>query len=97
LSKAQGPPKIPSNSGGLVEGAEGGGVRVTEEKGFFEWPGVKCMSSLPRISVNYFSPLNIEESTETESMLDSPQKAEREREWWMWMSLWKEQQSGCCG
>ena len=56
------------------------------------------MSSLPRVSVNYFSPLNIEESTETESMLDSPQKAEKRvgvadedkpvkgmAEWVLWM------------
>ena len=56
------------------------------------------MSSLPRVSVNYFFPLNIEESTETESMLDSPQKTERRvgvadkdepvegmAEWVLWM------------
>jgi len=76
LSKAQGHPKIPSNSGGLVEGAEGGGARVTEERGFFKWPEVKSMSSLPWVSVNYFLPLTIEENTETKSMPDHPQEVE---------------------
>ena len=98
LSKTQGHPKVPSNSGGLVKGAERGGVRVTEERGFLEQPGVKCMSSSPMVSVNYFSPLNIEESTEIESMLDSPQNAEKRvgavdadvpvegtAEWVLWM------------
>ena len=62
LSKAQGHPKILSNSGGLVEGEKG--VRVAEERGFFKQPGVKSMSSLPWVSINYFSPLNIKESTD---------------------------------
>ena len=56
------------------------------------------MSSFPGISVNYFSLLNIEESTETESMLNSSQKAEKRvgvvnvdepvegtAEWVLWM------------
>ena len=48
-----------------------------KKRWFFRKPGVKCTSSSPWVSVNYFSPLTVEESTEPKTVSDYPLENER--------------------
>ena len=83
------------------EGNHGG---VTKG-GFFRRPGVNCTSSSPWVSVNYFSPLTIEEGTEPKTMSDPPPESERSEKRGEDRTVKKEVdrsqkrewQSGCCG